>query len=56
MAALLLAGCTHRGDIVEGGISAVRSACPVVGVPAATGDVTLFSPETAQTADAIDVW
>ena len=27
-----------------GGIYAVRSACPLVGVPAGTGDITLFNP------------
>ena len=55
MAALLLAGCAGRGDVVEGGVTAVRSACPTVAVPAATGDVTLFDPAANQTADAIDV-
>ncbi len=55
-AALLVAGCAGKGDLDEsGGVSAVRSACPTVGVPAATGDVTLFDPAGAQTADAIDV-
>ena len=54
-AALLLAGCAGKGDVVEGGVTAVRSSCPTVAVPAATGDVTLFAPEGAQTADAIDV-
>lgn len=54
--ALLAAGCSNRGEIdPSGGITAVRTACPSVGVPAATGDVTLFNPETARTADAIDV-
>ncbi|KQT32849.1 hypothetical protein ASG29_07345 [Sphingomonas sp. Leaf412] len=40
-----VAGCAKTGDIdvSQGvGITAVRSACPVVGVPAGTGDVTLF--------------
>ena len=54
-AALLLAGCAGKGELVEGGISAVRSACPTVAVPAATGDVTLFDPAGNETADAIDV-
>ncbi|MGK6321132.1 hypothetical protein [Sphingomonas sp. DT-204] len=54
--ALFAAGCSNRGEIdPSGGITAVRTACPSVGVPAATGDVTLFNPETARTADAIDV-
>ena len=54
--ALLLAGCSGRGELDEsGGVSAVRSACPTVGVPAATGDVTLFDPAGTEKADAIDV-
>jgi hypothetical protein len=58
VAASLLAGCRSEGDIVveEGvGISALRSVCPAVGIPDHTGDVTLFSPAGATTADAIDV-
>jgi len=53
-----LSGCQHAGDIVvqEGvGITALRSVCPAVGVPDYTGDVTLFNPAGARTADAIDV-
>lgn len=56
--ALALSACKSEGDIVieQGvGISALRSVCPAVGVPEFTGDVTLFSPETARTSDAIDV-
>ena len=55
---LALAGCSRRGeiDVSSGvGITAVRSACPVVGVPAGTGDVTLFDPPAAREASAIDV-
>jgi hypothetical protein len=40
-----LAGCKSKGDIVlnEGvGITAVRTACPAVGVPDYTGDITTF--------------
>ena len=57
-AAAALAGCTKAGDIVveQGvGITALRSVCPAVGVPDFTGDVTLFNPAGARTADAIDV-
>jgi len=55
-AALLLAGCARTGEIdASGGISAVRSACPIVGVPAGTGDVTLFDPPTSQVDSAVDV-
>ncbi len=55
---LAAAGCTHTGDIsAEGGvgITAVRSACPNVAVPAGTGDVTLFDPPASRDAAAIDV-
>lgn len=55
MAVLALAGCSRTGDIAEGGITAVRSACPRVGVPAHTGDVTLFNPANSREASAIDV-
>lgn len=55
-ALLLVAGCTRQGEIDEsGGIFSVRSACPAVGVPVGTGDVTLFDPPAARTAAAIDV-
>ncbi len=53
--ALVLSGCASKGEIVEGGISAVRSACPTVGVAAGTGDITLFDPATSRDATAIDV-
>lgn len=56
--AAALAGCRGAGDLVvdEGvGISAVRSACPAVGVPDYTGDVTLFRTVDTTTADNIDV-
>src|SRR5687767_14634745 len=56
--AAALAGCNRAGDIVveQGvGITALRSVCPAVGVPDFTGDVTLFNPADARTADAIDV-
>src|SRR5690606_19137754 len=57
-AAAALAGCQRAGDIVveQGvGITALRSVCPAVGVPDFTGNVTLFDPADARTADAIDV-
>jgi hypothetical protein len=57
-AATLLAGCRHTGDITAengGGIWAVRSSCPLVGVPAGTGDITLFNPEGSSDSRAIDV-
>ncbi len=55
---LVAAGCTHTGDIsAEGGvgITAVRSACSTVAVPAGTGDITLFDPPASRDAAAIDV-
>ncbi|SEJ06947.1 hypothetical protein SAMN05428950_1011030 [Sphingomonas sp. OV641] len=55
---LLAGGCAKSGDIsVDGGvgITAVRSACPVVGVPTGTGDITLFDPPASRDASAIDV-
>lgn len=52
----LLSACRTRGDIMEGGgVYAVRSACPVAGVPAGTGDVTLFNPPSSTDSRAIDV-
>jgi len=55
IALVLLAGCTRRGEITEGGIYTVRSACPELFIPAATGDVTLFDPANSVSAAAIDV-
>jgi hypothetical protein len=52
---VLLAGCTRRGNIEQGGIYTVRSACPQVAIPAATGDITLFNPAGSTDAAAIDV-
>jgi hypothetical protein len=52
----VLAGCSSKGEIdATGGITAVRSSCPAVAVPAGTGDVTLFNPTTSREASAIDV-
>ena len=56
--AAALAGCKTSGDIVvdEGvGITALRSACPAVGIPDYTGDVTLFRTPGATDANSIDV-
>lgn len=59
LAVVALGGCArHAGDIVvdEGvGVTALRSVCPAVGVPDFTGDMTLFNPPAARTADAIDI-
>ena len=52
----LLSACRSRGDVLDtGGVYEVRSACPVAGVPAGTGDVTLFNPPTSNDSRAIDV-
>ena len=57
-AALLLSACRHAGDITAengGGVYAVRSACPIAGIPAGTGDITLFNPPGSTDSRAIDV-
>ena len=56
--AAVLAGCKTTGDIVvdEGvGIQAVRTACPAVGIPDYTGDITLFRVPGDTSAANIDV-
>ncbi len=53
-----LAGCRTTGDIVvdEGvGITSLRSACPAVGIPDFTGDITLFSVPGSTDANAVDI-
>ena len=58
LTATLLAGCRHAGDLTTengGGIWAVRNTCPLVGVPAGTGDITLFDPAGSTDSRAIDV-
>ncbi|MFS0771701.1 hypothetical protein [Sphingomonas sp. 1P08PE] len=56
LGATLVAGCARTGEIdATGGITAVRSACPVVGQPAGTGDVTLFNPPASTDAAAVDL-
>ena len=58
LTATLLAGCRHAGDLTTengGGIWSVRNTCPLVGVPAGTGDVTLFDPAGSTDSRAIDV-
>ena len=56
--AAALSGCKSSGEIViqEGvGITAVRGACPAVGIPDYTGDITLFRAPGARDAASIDV-
>lgn len=50
-----LAGCSREGEIGEGGIRVVRSACPAVAVPAYTGDITVFNPPQSRDLRAMDV-
>ena len=53
---LLVAACAGKGELdASGGVTAVRSACPTVGVAAGTGDVTLFDPAGSRDASAIDM-
>lgn len=53
---LSLVGCsTPNGQVDDLGVTATRSACPAVAIPAATGDVTLFNPESSRDSSAIDV-
>jgi hypothetical protein len=57
-AVILLSACRHAGDVTSdngGGVYAVRSACPIAGIPAGTGDVTLFDPAGSTDSTAIDV-
>ena len=58
LAVTLLSACRHAGDVTAengGGVYAVRSACPIAGIPAGTGDITLFNPAGSTVASAIDV-
>jgi len=52
---LLLLACAREGELTTAGVTAIRSACPSVAIPAATGDVTLFDPPSSRDAAAIDV-
>jgi len=55
----LLSACSTTGEVVDeksgGGVYAVRSSCPIIGVPAGTGDITLFNPPASTDSRAIDV-
>ena len=58
IACAALSACKSHGDIVvdEGvGITAIRSACPAVGIADYTGDITVFDPPAAHDAKSIDV-
>ena len=58
VAITLLSGCRRAGELTPengGGVYAVRSACPIAGIPAGTGDITLFNPANSTDSRAIDV-
>lgn len=52
---LLATACSKDGQIENGGIYITRSSCPQVGIPAATGDISLFNPANRTDAAALDV-
>jgi hypothetical protein len=56
-AIMLLSACRTTGQLADeaGGVYAVRSTCPIAGVPAGTGDITLFDPPGSTDSTAIDV-
>jgi hypothetical protein len=54
-AASILSGCRKSGDVEATGVYITRSACPQVGIPAGTGDITLFNPAASRDAAAVDV-
>jgi len=57
LALTLLGACRHTGDVADetAGVYAVRSTCPILGVPSGTGDITLFNPPGSTDSRAIDV-
>jgi hypothetical protein len=58
LALTLMSACRKPGDLTTesgGGVYAVRSSCPIAGVPAGTGDITLFNPPDSTDSRAIDV-
>lgn len=58
LAVTLLGACRSTGELTSengGGVYAVRSDCPIPGIPAGTGDVTVFNPSGSTDARAIDV-
>ena len=56
---LALAGCKSDGELVVSGnavgITAVRTACPAVGIPDYTGDITVFRNTGTKTQADLDV-
>ncbi|MEQ7872468.1 hypothetical protein ABDK56_00460 [Sphingomonas sp. ASV193] len=53
--ALASSACAHRRELVDGGVIITRTGCPQAGIPAGTGDVTLFDPAGSTDSSAIDV-
>ena len=51
----LLSACSHKGEVFDGGVYTTRSSCPLTGIAAGTGDITLFNPSNSVAASAIDV-
>ena len=51
----LVAGCSRKGQIADGGVYVTRSTCPLPGIVAGTGDITTFNPAGSTDASAIDV-
>lgn len=55
--AAAVAGCANEGELVVGeavGITAIRTACPAVGIPDYTGDVTAFRQAGDRTTGNLD--
>ena len=55
VALALLGGCARGGEVTPGGITAIRTACPAVAIPAATGDITLFNRPDSVDQSALDM-
>ena len=54
-ATFALSACHSTGTVADTGVYVTRSSCPQVGIPAGTGDITLFNPAGSKDAAAIDV-
>lgn len=56
--AMLVSGCRSKGELIVDesvGVAAVRTACPAVGIPEHTGDITLFRDASSTSAANMDV-
>jgi hypothetical protein len=51
----LVSACSKKGSVEDGGMYITRSSCPQLGIPAGTGDITLFDPQGSVDASASDV-